>query len=91
VLPMSMLKHYLVGFKCYRQSTGCECNIDIPQAIKDRFLELRGFDYDEFCLYDTAEGTSEADALEHAYAQCGAAEEETIREGFPDVEIIGEL
>jgi hypothetical protein len=89
---MPVLKRrYLVGFKCYRQSTGCECNIDVPQAIKDRFLELRGFDYDEYCLYDISEGNTEEDALAHAYSACGAADEDTLREGFPEVEIIGEV
>jgi hypothetical protein len=85
------MKHFLVGFKCYRQWSGCECNIDTPKGVKDRFLSKRGFEYDEYCLYDFSNGETEAEALANAYACCGAAEEDTIREGFPEVEIIGEL
>lgn len=85
------MTQFLIGFKCYNQWSGCECNIDVPQAIKDKFFNLRGFDYDEYCLYDISEGNIEADALAHAYSSCGAADEETIRKGFPEVEIIGEL
>jgi hypothetical protein len=88
---MSVLKRYLVGFKCYAHGTGCECNIDVPRDVKERFEETHGFEYDDYCLYDFSEGETEDEALENAYACCGAADEDTIRDGFPEVEIICEV
>ena len=81
---------YLVGFKCYLNASniGCECNIDVPEDVKREFEEKNGFPYDEYCLYDIVCADDEIEALELAYSQCGAAEEETIRENFPEVEVI---
>lgn len=85
------MKRYLMGFKCLNQPYGCDCNTDTPQGVKDKFFELRGFDYNDYCLYDISEGNTEAEALANVYACCGASDEQTIRDGFPVVEVIGEV
>ena len=84
-------KMYLVGFICYNNHYGCECNIDIPNDVKEDFLEKYSFEYDEYCYYDIIIANNENQALQFAYAQQGATEEETAKEIWSEVDLIQEV
>lgn len=85
------LKKILVGFKCVNHPYGCECTIDVPERTKREFRQAHDFDYDEYCYYDLILANNESEALDIAYEQQGATEEETAREIWPDCEVIGDI
>lgn len=60
---------------------GCECNIDVPKAIKNNFKRKYGMDYDDYCLYELVEAPTEKKAYEIA--------EEGTDDQFPEVEVVG--
>lgn len=88
-----MMARYLVGFQCVNKinNISCDCTVDVPEDVKKNFYEKWGFNYDEFCYYDLVEAEDEFIALEEAYKQQGATEEEKARDIWPNVEIIGEI
>lgn len=92
---MSEQKRYLTGFLCPSAAMGLPCGCADGVTEREAVLfEQRtgGLDRRDFCLVDHSEGEDEEEALECAYACCGAGPESAeLLEMFPSVEIICEM
>lgn len=85
------VKTALIGFQCpvRMANIGCECNIDVPDEIKQEFEELHGFEYDEFCYYDVASYYPQDElSRDWMYHTQGATEFESAKEIWPYCEVI---
>jgi len=89
---LKSIKTALFAFQCVNRYEGmaCECNINVPQSIKDKFYKKYGFEYDEFCHYDLSSYYFPTDTLDRSwmYEQQGATEPETAKEIWPYAEVI---
>lgn len=80
-------RRWLVGFTCYTNRYGCECNLDTQQRVKNEFKRNYGFDYDDYCYYDLVEAPDAKTAKEWAWDAQGATE--SPHDVWEDVEVIG--
>lgn len=92
---MTEMKRYLTGFLCPSAAMGLPCGCADGVTEREAVLfEQRtgGLDRRDFCLVDHSEGETEEEALECAYACCGAGPSSAeLLEMFPSVEIICEM